>query len=66
MGAVGPIPWTAMNEYARTYEFDEEQREALFYYIRHMDLVVISKSRPKQAAEKQAKPAVRTGNTMRR
>lgn len=33
----GPILWTAVREYARVYEFDEEQTEDLHYYITHMD-----------------------------
>ncbi len=31
------IPWTSINEYARAFEFDEEQTEDLFYFIKRMD-----------------------------
>ena len=34
-----PIPWTAIREYALTFEFDSEQEEALYCYIRAMDSV---------------------------
>jgi len=33
----GPIPWSAVRDYALTFEFDEEQQEALFYLIRKLD-----------------------------
>lgn len=33
----GPISWSTVNEYAKTYEFDEEQRENLQFYIGRMD-----------------------------
>ena len=33
----GRIPWTAMNEYAREQDLDQETRERLFYLIKSMD-----------------------------
>ncbi|MCP4897720.1 MAG: hypothetical protein GY906_12170 [bacterium] len=33
----GPIPWSVILDYSRKYEFDEEQEEDLFYFIRVMD-----------------------------
>lgn len=45
-GSVGPIPWTAIVEYARFYRFDEEQTDALLFYVRRLDDVVIKKSTP--------------------
>ena len=36
MGA-GPIPWSVIHDYGRTYEFDGEQMDDLMYFIRHMD-----------------------------
>jgi hypothetical protein len=32
-----PIPFTAVLQYARLYDFDEEQTEDLLYFIRRMD-----------------------------
>lgn len=34
---VGPIPWSAMRDYAVTFELDEEQQEDLYYLVRVMD-----------------------------
>lgn len=31
------IPWTSVNDYAKAFDFDEEQTEDLFFYIRKMD-----------------------------
>lgn len=31
------IPWSSIATYAAYYDFDEEQTENLFYYIRQMD-----------------------------
>ena len=36
-----PIPWPTVAEYAMLYEFDEEQRERLFYFVRTMDAAFI-------------------------
>lgn len=35
--ALCPIPWLCMRDYARTFEFDEDQEERLYYFIRQMD-----------------------------
>lgn len=32
------IPWRSMAEYAEVFNFDSEQREDLFYFIRAMDV----------------------------
>jgi hypothetical protein len=32
-----PIPWTSMSAYAKAYEFDEEQTEDLFYFVKKLD-----------------------------
>lgn len=31
------IPWSVIKDYAIAWEFDEEQTEDLFYYIKQMD-----------------------------
>lgn len=31
------IPWSSIKEYAIAFEFDEEQTENLFFYVRKMD-----------------------------
>lgn len=37
----GPIPWTAVEEYADRARFDRDQREALHYHIRDLDEVYL-------------------------
>ena len=34
---LGPIPWSAIFDYALAYAYDEDQRENLVHYIRVMD-----------------------------
>lgn len=34
---LGPIPWTAVNEYCNTYGIHGEQREDMFYHVEHLD-----------------------------
>lgn len=46
--AVGPIPWTAINQYCRFKEFDKDQEEIAHYLIGRMDsfyLEFLSKKR---------------------
>lgn len=31
------IPWSSVQDYARAFEFDEEQTEDLHYFVRRMD-----------------------------
>ena len=38
---LGPIPWTAMCDYAEAFELDEEQKDDLFYYVRAMDVAYL-------------------------
>ena len=33
----GSIPWTAISEYARLFDFDEELTEELFYFVQKLD-----------------------------
>lgn len=35
--AAGPIPWTAVNQYARAYDYNGEQEDDLQFYISRMD-----------------------------
>lgn len=35
--AAGPIPWGAIAQYAAYYQFDLDQEEELFYFVRHLD-----------------------------
>lgn len=39
---IGPIPWNVVNEYAKTYHFDDEQSTKLFRYVKAMDVVYLS------------------------
>lgn len=33
----GPIPWSAIRDYAQAFELDEEQTDDLFYFVRRLD-----------------------------
>lgn len=47
---LAPIPWSAMMDYARAYDFDEIQTEDLVYYTRVLDKVYMeqrAKEKPK-------------------
>ncbi len=36
-----PIPWTAMNDYAKLQNFDDMQTRDLYFYISRMDEVFL-------------------------
>lgn len=46
--SVGPIPWSKVKEYAKFYEFSDEQTEDLFFFIRKMDAAHIKRLNSKQ------------------
>lgn len=35
--SVAPIPWSAVRDYAETFEFDDEQTSSLYFLVRAMD-----------------------------
>lgn len=35
--ALGPIPWTAVNDYALYMDLDEDQHEDLHFFVRELD-----------------------------
>lgn len=39
---VGPIPWTAIKDYAFAYDLDSEQTQDLFYFVRTIDNAYLS------------------------
>lgn len=39
---IAPIPWFSIRDYALVYEFDEEQTDDLFFFIRKMDHAYIA------------------------
>lgn len=47
-GAAGAIPWSAIKDYAVAFDFDEEQAEDLFYFIRKMDNAYLEFYKPKE------------------
>jgi hypothetical protein len=49
--SLGPIPWTAIQDYARAFDLDEKQREDLVYYVRVMDLEYLKFHAPKKPAK---------------
>ena len=48
-----PIPWRSIAEYAEVFEFSEEQREDLFFFVRRLDSAHLGKMIKKQQAEMQ-------------
>lgn len=55
------IPWSSIAAYAAAFEFDEEQTEDLFYFVRKMDTEHLKKLAEKQKANsKNGKRPVRT------
>lgn len=57
---VCPIPWTAIREYALTFEFDSYQEEALYSHIRSMDSVFMKFHEDK--ADKKTPNVPKSGN----
>jgi len=59
---VSPIPWNVIADYAQVYQFDDDQVDDLFHFVRHMDHTFInhqSKRTEKPVAEK--KPLINHG-----
>jgi hypothetical protein len=50
--SMGPIPWSAMRDYALAFEFSEEQAEDLFHYVRVMDIEYMKHHAPKKGGKK--------------
>lgn len=44
---LGPIPWTAVIDYARAFEFDDEQTDSLIYFVREMDAAFLAQKNKK-------------------
>lgn len=45
---LGPIPWVSIKDYGETFEFDEDQTESLFYFVRMMDNAFLDHHRTKE------------------
>lgn len=45
---IGSIPWSKVKEYANFYDFDDEQTEDLFFFIKRMDSAYIKRQNAKQ------------------
>jgi hypothetical protein len=45
-----PIPWTSIADYASAWEFDDEQRADLFYFVRKLDQEHLKRLSEKQKA----------------
>ena len=45
---MGPIPWSAIRDYAVTFDFDVDQHEDLYHFIRVMDNAFIEHHRNKK------------------
>lgn len=44
----GPIPWTAINEYAMANGYEGEHRDDLFYHVRSLDKTFLEWRRKKE------------------
>lgn len=53
--SMGKIPFTAIKQYADEYEFEGEQRECLFYFIRAIDNAIVK--RLNETSKQDAKPS---------
>lgn len=47
-----PIPWTSISAYAMAFEFDEEQTEDLYFFVRRLDSEHLKRLEAKQKAAK--------------
>ncbi len=50
------IPWSSVANYSFAYDFDDEQTEALFYFIKIMDTEHLKKLDAKEKAKAKAPP----------
>lgn len=50
-----PIPWTSIAQYARAFEFDEEQTEDLFFHVRRLDAEHLKRISAKMESRTKAK-----------
>ena len=57
--SLSPIPWTSIAAYARAFEFDEEQTEDLFYFVRKLDSEHLKKLDAKAKAANNGKKSAR-------
>jgi hypothetical protein len=53
-GTEGPIPWTAVRQWAQVHGLDEEQAEDLEYYIAQMDETYLKFKTKKLTAQTKA------------
>ena len=44
---LGPISWTTLHDYAKAYEFDEEQFSDLVHYVRELDVAYLDHQQKK-------------------
>ena len=54
-GAIGPVPWLAIQKYAEVYGIEGEQREDLFYHVQHLDKAYMDWQRDKAKKEEEAR-----------
>lgn len=45
---LAPIPWSAIVNYANAFDFDEEQREDLVYFVKQLDKEHLDRMAKKQ------------------
>lgn len=47
----GQIPWSSVAMYADYFQFDEQQAEDLFYFVRSLDHVILERRAKKREAD---------------
>lgn len=50
---LSPIPWSAINDYADVMNYDEDQKDDLFLFVRLMDKAYMNYHREKAEQERQ-------------
>lgn len=64
---MGPIPWTAIRDYATAWDFDEEQTIELFRLIRSMDneLLALNDKKRKHKEQREQSSSRKGGGNAR-
>lgn len=61
---LGPIPWTAIDQYCNSTGIEGEQRDDFFYHVKKLDESYLKYEKKKQ--DKESQKAKRAGKAPRR
>lgn len=59
----GPIPWSAIADWAGVNQLDEEQTEDLFYHVRALDDAFLAYNEQRQEAQRKANKPPKKGRS---